>query len=257
MEHLLPFGRAVHGGGFILIGVDAGDGRKVQNRGVAHILPEVCKRQDERPWAGGRIPGGAGVSRGFLHGWNHTVLGIQEGIEEVADHDPAQEVREEHHGLVSFLEELSGDLVHHDGEGHRDDDAQNDEHDVVGQRVADHDPGGVGLEQELEVLESHPLTAQQVADKGGIAGIDLVIFERQHDTAHRQVAQQQQPDRHGSNHGQKYQGFLVLLKPARGLDSWLQTFGGFCSHSLFTRLSYSCRSDSRFIYVSFIYILQA
>ena len=158
-------------------------------------------------------------------------------VEEVADHNPAQEVGEEHHGLVSLLEELSGNLVHHDGEGHGNDHAQNDEHDVVGQRIADHDPRGVSLEQELEILESHPFTVDQIADKGGIAGVDLVILERQHDTAHGQVTQQQQPDRHGSNHGQKYQSFLVLLKPARGRGSWLQTFGGFCSHSLFTHLS--------------------
>ena len=177
------------------------------------------------------------MSRGFLHGGDHAVLGVQKCVEEVADHNPAQEVGEEHHGLVSLFEELSGNLVHHDGEGHGNDDAQDNEHDVVGQRIADHDPRGVGLEQELEILESHPFTVDQIADKGGIAGVDLVILERQHDTAHGEVTQQQQPDRHGSNHGQKYQSFLVLLKPARGRGSWLQTFGGFCSHSLFTHLS--------------------
>ena len=237
MQHLLPFGSAVNGGGFILVCIDAGDSREVKDCGVAHILPEVRERQDERPGAGGRIPRGAGMSRGFLHGGDHAVLGVQKCVEEVADHDPAQEVGEEHHGLVSLLEELSGNLVHHDGEGHGNDDAQNNEHDVVGQRIADHDPRGVSLEQELEILESHPFTVDQIADKGGIAGVDLVILERQHDTAHGQVTQQQQPDRHGSNHGQKYQSFLVLLKPARGRGSWLQTFGGFCSHSLFTHLS--------------------
>ena len=144
----------------------------------------------------------------------------------MADHDPAQEVREEHHSLVGLGHKLLGDLVHHNGEGHGDDGAQDDEDHVIQQRIPNGYPGCIRLEQEFEVLEANPLGADQIAPEAWIPWIDLVVLECQNDTAHGQVPQEQQPNGCGGDHGQQDQRFLPLGEAA-GLLQGLGAGNGF------------------------------
>lgn len=170
---------------------------------------------------------------GPLHGGDHAVLPVDEGVEEVADHHPGEEVGEEHHGLVGLGNEFLGDLVEHDGEGHRDDDPQDDEDDVIEQGVAEHDLRVVRHEEELEVVQPYPLAVDQVADKGGVAGIDLVLLEGEDDASHGEIAQQKQPDGRRRRHGEEHQRLLVLgeavpVGPGGGVCLW-ESSGHRCS----------------------------
>ena len=54
----------------------------------------------------GSIPVGHRPARRRLEGRDQAILRVQESVEEVADHHPGQEVREEHQGLVSLCHKL-------------------------------------------------------------------------------------------------------------------------------------------------------
>ena len=142
----------------------------------------------------------------------------QEREHEVADNNPGQEVGQEHRRLADLGQLLGLQLGDHDGQRHGQCDAYTDEDDVIAQRVAEDVDNIRGFEEELEVVDADPLTVDQVADKRGISGVDLVVLKCQDDTAHGQVAQQQQPDSCRCHHGQQHKGFLVLTETL-GLQS--------------------------------------
>ena len=64
----------------------------------------------------------------------------------------------------------------------------------------------------------------EVIEEGRVLGIDFVILEREDDAAHRQIPQQQQPDRAGGYHGQEHQRLLCLAEPSAGAQI-RHTFG--------------------------------
>ena len=91
-----------------------------------------------------------------------AIIDIQEGEDEIADHHPRQEVGEEHHRLVYLGLALGVQLVDHQRQRHRNDDAQDDKDDVVQQRIAQQHGEGLVGEEELEVLKPHKVAVQQI-----------------------------------------------------------------------------------------------
>ena len=211
MEHLLPLGGAVHRGGLVQGGINAGDGRQVQYRGVADVLPHAAQGQNQGPIGGVVVEVGGLVPHALLDGGDHAAGGIQERQHEVAGHHPGQKVGEEHQRLVGFGHEAAGQLAHHHREGHGDHQPHDDPQRVVAQGVADHHRRVRRLE-EGEVLQPHPFALDDVVPEGvGLVG--AVVLEGDEDAVHGQVTQQQQPDGAGHDHGQQPEG----LFPAGGL----------------------------------------
>ena len=149
---------------------------------------------------------GGFLSGGFLHEGNHAAGRIQEGQDEVAGNDPGQEVGEEHQSLVGLGHEPGGQLAHHNGEGHGDDQTQDDPQDVITQGVADHDAGVGGFEK-LKVFQAHPFTLDDIVPES-VGAEGPVVFKRDHNTEHGQVTDQQQPDGTGKHHGGQPEGLL-------------------------------------------------
>ena len=122
-----------------------------------------------------------------------AVIRVQEGEHEIAHHDPRQEVGKEHQRLIRLRLALGIQLVDHDGQRHRNDDAQNDEHDVVKKRVAQKHHKGVVVDEEAEVLKADKLAVQQII-KEALLRENLVLNERDHQPEHGQIAEQNIPD---------------------------------------------------------------
>ena len=197
--HLLPLGRAVHRRRFVQRSINAGNGREVQHGGIADILPHAAQGQDQGPIGGIVVEVGWLDAHTLLQSGDHAAGGVKERHNEVACHYPAEEVREEHHGLVSLGGEAVSQLAHHDGEGHGNDQSQHDPQQVIAQRVADHDRRIRGF-QKLEVLQSHPVALDDVIPEG-VRLERPVVLESDHNAEHRQVTDQQQPDSSRRDHG--------------------------------------------------------
>ncbi len=126
---------------------------------------------------------------------DQTVVRGQERIYKVADNNPAQEVRQEHHRLTGLGQLLGIDFVEEDGQGHRDQNTQNDEHDVVENRGLEHDREIGGFEEEFEIVKPHPFTVVEQCPQEALAGTRLVILEGNDHTEHRRIAKNEVPDR--------------------------------------------------------------
>ena len=102
-------------------------------------------------------------------------------------------MREEHHGLVNLALALGVQLVDHHGQGHRDHDVQYNEHQIVQQGVAQQHAKGIVVDEEFEVVKSHPITHEQVGQKG-LPREDLIFLESNDEAKHGQVAEQHVPN---------------------------------------------------------------
>ena len=103
---------------------------------------------------------------------------------------------EEHQGLVGLGGPLGVQLVDHDGQRNGDDDAQNDEDDIVKQGVAQQHGEGVVVNEEGKILEAHKFTVEQIVQEG-LPGEDLVLLKGDNQAEHRQIAEQRVPDKRG------------------------------------------------------------
>ena len=129
-------------------------------------------------------------------GVEQALVRDQEGVDEVADHDPAHKVGHEHQGLVELGLALAVDVADDDGQAHGQDDVQHDEGQVIQNGVAEDHGEDAEVEEVAEVVEAHPLAAQQIGQKSLTAG-DLVILERDDESEHGQVAEEHIPDGSG------------------------------------------------------------
>ena len=103
---------------------------------------------------------------------------------------------EEHQGLIGLGGPLGVQLVDHDGQRNGDDDAQNDEDDIVKQGVAQQHGEGVVVNEEGKILEAHKFAVEQII-KEGLPGEDLVLLKGDDQAEHRQIAEQRVPDKRG------------------------------------------------------------
>ncbi len=88
IAHLDPLAAPVTGNGFVVLGVDASKGRKVNDRCVAGVFPRVDDGKEERPVFRRVVPRhGADAEKGQHLLVHHPGVVGQEGIDEVADHD--------------------------------------------------------------------------------------------------------------------------------------------------------------------------
>lgn len=191
--HLLG---AVQHGGFVQGAVDAGDGGQIDHHAVAGALPDLEDNEEQGPVRGLGVPAVGLAAEENHHPVQGAVVGVEEGEYEVADHDPAQEVGEEHQGLVGLGGPLGVQLVDHDGQRNGDDDAQNDEDDIVKQGVAQQHGEGVVVNEEGKILEAHKFTVEQIVQEG-LPGEDLVLLKGDNQAEHRQIAEQRVPDKRG------------------------------------------------------------
>ena len=73
----------------------------------------------------------------------------------------------------------------HNGERDGKGDTQNDERDVIKNRVTEHDKGVRGLEEETKIIKAHPIAQVQALQEISAQGAEL--FERDDDTEHGQI----------------------------------------------------------------------
>ena len=104
------------------------------------------------------------------------------------------EVRKEHHGLTDFCKLLGIQLRNHDGQRYRNHDAENDEDEIVSQRISQHAFKIAGLEKELEVAKTVPAAVDKEAVQEVLAGSNLIIHKGNDYTEHGRVAENQIPD---------------------------------------------------------------
>ena len=193
MTRLLPLGGAVQHGGLVQGAVNAGDAGQIHDHAVAGALPYLQNHEERGPIGRLGIPAVALSAKEGHDAVEHAVVRVQEREHEIAHHDPRQEVREEHQRLIRLGQALGIQFVDHDGQRHRNDDAQNDEHDVVKKRVAQKHREGVVVDKEAEVLKADKLAVQQVI-KEALLREDFVLNERDHQSEHGQIAKQNIPD---------------------------------------------------------------
>ena len=117
---------------------------------------------------------------------------------------------EEHQGLIGLGGPLGVQLVDHDGQRNGDDDAQNDEDDIVKKRIPQEHGECVIVDEEGKILEPHKLAVEQIV-KEGLPGEDLVLLEGDDQAEHRQVAEQDIPDKRGKT--QQAQLQIVPCQP--------------------------------------------
>ena len=101
---------------------------------------------------------------------------------------------EEHQGLIGLGGPLGVQLVDHDGQRNGDDDAQNDEDDIIKKRIPQEHGECVIVDEEGKILEPHKLAMEQII-KEGLPGEDFVLLEGDNQAEHRQVAEQRVPDK--------------------------------------------------------------
>lgn len=95
---------------------------------------------------------------------------------------------QEHHGLVSLRLPFAVDIVDHDGEGNRENDAEDDEDNVVQQGIPQNHAKLVGLQEKGEVLQTSPVAVEQAVHKA-FPCRNLVVLKRKNQTKHGQVAE--------------------------------------------------------------------
>ena len=114
--------------------MNAADRGHIDDHTVAHAFPHVQENKEKHPEIDVVIPVMESPGGGVYHMKDvvdQALIGGQEGVHEVADNNPAQEVGQEHHGLAGFGQLLGVKLVEQAGQGNGTHNAQDDEHDVV------------------------------------------------------------------------------------------------------------------------------
>ena len=152
-------------------------------------------------------------------------VGRQEGVYEVAYYHPREEVRQEHERLAYLGQLLGVQLAYQYRQRYGYQHAQYYEYRVVHQCVAQHVAEVAGLEQELEVVKPHPFAVVEQAPQKALAGLGLVVFERNYNAKHGRVAEHGKPYRRRQMQQEQLQivkrragGSPGALFPGRGPD---------------------------------------
>ena len=190
MPHQLPAAGAVDLGGFIQLGIDAGEGREVDDRAVTGLFPEVLTDDHRREELGiGHDVGGVLFAEHLdQHMIGDTVGGGEELIGQRRHNHDGDEVRDIHQRLGKALEPFAAQLVEQQCE----DDRRREGEDQVGQRdcqrVAQQTPEIRAGEEFFKVLQSGEGAAEQRLD-GGVAIVGAEVLERHDQACHRRVVE--------------------------------------------------------------------
>lgn len=131
-HRLLPLRRAVDHGGFVIFGIDAGYGRDIDDRPDADAFPGVHEGQNVRPVRLVAVPEDRiRAEQGENRGVHEPLRRMQERIDEVADDDHRQKIRQDDEALIRLGQQPSAQFVDRD----RDDDGQRRVHDHERQAV--------------------------------------------------------------------------------------------------------------------------
>ena len=189
---LLPLGGAVENRGFVEASVDAGDARQIHDHVVAHGFPGGHEHQNEGPVLGSGIPHHLFAAQAHDDAVRQALVGIEERIDKVADHDPRHEVGQEHHGLVALGGEPGIQLVDDNGQRDGNHQVDDDEHQIVQNGVAQQQTKGVACQEEFEVVKAGPVAVEQAVQKS-LAGGQFKTLERDNQAEHRQIAEYHEP----------------------------------------------------------------
>ena len=178
VPHQLPAAGAVDLGGFIQLGIDAGEGREVDDRAVTGLFPEVLTDDHRREELGiGHDVGGVLFAEHLdQHMIGDTVGGGEELIGQRRHNHDGDEVRDIHQRLGKALEPFAAQLVEQQCE----DDRRREGEDQVGQRdcqrVAQQTPEIRAGEEFFKVLQSGEGAAEQRLD-GGVAIVGAEVLD--------------------------------------------------------------------------------
>ena len=156
----LPGVGAVDLGGFHHGGGHAGDGGEVNHGSVAGGLPEVNQDDDERPGARVLVDLRHFTAEGTDEVGDETVIIVDQVVHQQGNQNVRDEVGEEHDGLRRFLVSLRGNLVQQDGERQLEEVSEDNEGQVVQDRVLQQEAQLARTEQELKVLQPHERTGE-------------------------------------------------------------------------------------------------
>ena len=137
-------------------------------------------------------------------------IGAKKRIHEVRDHNYGHHIREADNRLNDLGNPHFADFRHHQCNRHSNHNAQQDKDHIVGNRVADHDPGILCLEKELEILKSHKRAFQNALGVVQSAKCDC-------QTIHWQIVVDEQVDQSWQHHQNQWEiadalGLPVLLR---------------------------------------------
>ena len=184
--------RALDDRAFVQLGIDPRERCQVDDRAETDPLPDARADVDRaKPARFGEIADRL-AAQGGHQPVDHSVVG-QQLLEHADDDHDGDEVREIGDGLHRALVAGRPHLVEQQCQQDRRPEPPDDGQEAQEHRIADEPPEERILEEQLEIVESHPGAAQY-------PGGEIVALERQQDAVHGQVAEKEHHDHADGGH---------------------------------------------------------
>ncbi len=203
---LLPFGRAVDRGRFVILVVDADDRGQEDDAQVTGILPDLNDGQDVRPVFRLEVPGDR------LQSEHRKQIQVQEAAlcakhreNQITDDNHGNQERKKNDALIETGSELVSHFIKQNRDRNCHDRIENNKRSVIKDGVPGNDVGIRRLEQILEVFKADPIAAEYTL---GIVD----VLEGDDHTEHRQVIVDNEVDDPWNHHQKQCPVTLELLE---------------------------------------------
>lgn len=197
MADELPAGSAVDPAGFVITVINSRYSRQINDEVHPEVLPDRRGRKNPRPVLRGGVPVDGVDMEERQDPVQDTVVGRQQAVDDVADDDPGQEMREQNRGLSHPREPAAPELVEQNGQRHGCERANDDKEKIELQGVEGDLPSPGRREEELEIVK---------ADPGGIeeSRFEVEFLKRNEHVRKREITEDQRID--GSRYDEQVGG---------------------------------------------------